>query len=173
MIIAGDRTMKRKHATARLALPAMLGCLLGVVLIFTAVACRQPPPPGGGEPRPECTTDEECPEGQICQDGVCVAGPVELRFPYRTTAFEHAPHTTDYGLACADCHHAEPANAARQACNACHADEWIAGVPKLKEAMHTTTGEETGNSGCRSCHAQTTEDGSWQCSFCHTELNDL
>ena len=122
---------------------------------------------------PTCATDDDCPDGQICQDGVCVAGPVELRFPYRTTAFDHAPHMTDFGLACTDCHHTEPANAAGQACSACHADEWIAGVPKLKEAMHTTTGEETGNSGCRSCHAQTTEDGSWQCSFCHTELNDL
>ena len=40
----------------------------------TSPAEPDPDPDPEPEPQPECTTDDECPPGQICQDGVCVDG---------------------------------------------------------------------------------------------------
>ena len=226
--------MKSKHATTRLALVLALGCLLGVFLVFGAPACQQPSG-GGGEEPVGCTTDEDCPEGQVCQDGQCVepAAPCEtdedcpegqvcedgecveappvpcetdedcdnglfcdgvetcvddvcqdgtnpceegqtcdeetdtcvagaVDFPYATVEFDHEMHEGAEGVTCTDCHHAEP-SAANTGCGVCHADEWLGGVPKLKEAQHWT---------CRPCHDGRAGE-TVRCDTCHTQLKDL
>ena len=268
MILAGDKTMKSKHATARLALTLALGCLLGVGLMFGGAACQQPTGGDGGPAAGEiggacldgtctegfclatnntcvrcfeegvactnseqcceglecvdgecaeaapCESNDDCPDGQICENGecveappvpceanedcddglycngvetcveevcqagtdpceegqtcdeetdTCVAGAVES--PYaEAVAFDHDSHMTAEGLVCTDCHHAEP-NAAGQSCDTegCHADEWLGGVPKLKEAQHWT---------CRTCHDARAGEAV-RCDTCHTALKDL
>ncbi len=95
-----------------------------------------------------------------------------LESPYETTAFSHPDHMEAFD--CTTCHHTEPVDAKLAACDVCHLDEWTDGVPPEKEAMHTPSGvSEVGNAGCRACHNQTTEDGLWDCSFCHTALDEL
>ena len=245
MILAGDRIMKSKHATTRLALVSALGCLLGVFLVFGAPACQQPPGGGDGGPAAgeiggaclddgtctegfclaadnvcvecfdegvactdteQCCEDLECIDGEcaeapvpvacetdedcdndlfcdgaetcvdnVCQDGTnpceegqtcdeetdtCVAGAVD--FPYATVEFDHDMHMGAEGVTCTDCHHAEP-NAAGQGCDVCHADEWLGGVAKLKEAQHGT---------CRPCHDEQAGE-TVRCDTCHTQLKDL
>lgn|GEM_PF-1853240 len=109
----------------------------------------------------ECTTDDDCPDGQFCNTETGLCEPAQ---PYDNVEFDHNFHM---GLGnCASCHHAEPQSAG-MACNACHLDEWVGGTPKLKEAMHDP------DAGCRQCHDDRTEDGLWDCSFCHTDLNRL
>jgi mono/diheme cytochrome c family protein len=265
--------MKNKHLTASLALSMALGCVLCAFVMFGAVGCPSAGGGGEGEGEAECATTDDCPDGQICQngqcvaaecttnddcadgevcqDGECVAGgapnieagqvtyderckschgdpgqdngtvagdviaadealiesvltgedhpPVEglteedyanlgayiederqddgdgapdLDAPYATVTFDHAFHLQAFE--CTTCHHPEPVDAKLAACDVCHLDEWVGGVPRLKEAMHTPGGVSVvGNAGCRACHDVKTEDGSWQCSFCHQLLNDL
>ncbi len=259
--------MKTKHPTDGWYLPMLLACLLGGALMFAGPACQQPTGDGGGEAA--CTTNDDCPDGQVCQDGQCVAGPecttnedcsegqtcqdgecveaagnieagetvfvqrcrschgdpgmdngafasdiigadaslmqgvltggdhpeieglVEgdfanvaaylaedgdgdgaVEFPYATTAFDHPLHMGIFE--CTNCHHAEPVDAKLAACDVCHLEEWLGGVPRLKEAMHTPRDDGvSGNFGCRGCHDTRTEGGLWACNQCHRALNDL
>ncbi|MHC4093838.1 MAG: cytochrome c3 family protein, partial [Planctomycetota bacterium] len=99
----------------------------------------------------------------LTQDGDAndnAAGGVDL--PYQQVEFDHGTHQE--AQSCDTCHHRFDVS-----CDSsdCHASEWIAGVPNLKDAMHNPDG------GCRGCHDTRTEDGLWDCSQCHTALNDL
>lgn len=67
--------MKSKRHTPGWALLLMLGCVLGVVVLFSGVACQPTGGGGGGEPPAACTTDDDCAAGEVCQDGECVAAP--------------------------------------------------------------------------------------------------
>lgn len=131
----------------------LLGGMIGVGLMLAGIACETPP--GRGE------------EGLAVKRTVGRAA----ESPYTQVAFtckEHQAHVDD----CATCHHPEP-NAADKACDKCHSrsegrvvKEFNAFVPRLKEAMHNP------DRGCRACHDDTTEDGLWDCSHCHTELTE-
>ena len=57
------------HANTKLMVVATGVSLL--VCLAWATGCGWIPP----EPTPECTTDADCEEGQVCEDGVCVPGP--------------------------------------------------------------------------------------------------
>ncbi|MCP4590232.1 MAG: cytochrome c3 family protein [bacterium] len=130
----------------------------------------------------ECTTDADCDDGLYCTgtatcvQGDCQAGtdpcaigttcnedtdtcdPMGSPSPYATHDFDHDFHAT---FGCEACHHI-----GNVGCDAegCHAEEWIGGVPNLKEAMHET---------CGTCHTDTTADELWDCTKCHTSLLDL
>jgi hypothetical protein len=124
---------------------------------------------------PECETDDDCGEGEFCvdsqcvpgcgadddcdEDETCIDGECLAAAPYETHEFDHDAHSAAYS--CDTCHHA-----GMTGCDAsgCHAEEWVGGVPSLKDAMHNPEG------GCRSCHNETTEDGLWDCTQCHTAL---
>ncbi|UCG17378.1 MAG: cytochrome c3 family protein [Phycisphaerales bacterium] len=162
--------MNNTKRTVRL--PLLLSVVIGAGLIVSGVGCPAPPP------APECTTDADCPQGQRCDGGQCVTIPPECEAdddceadevcldeecapaaPYETHEFDHEAHSAAFS--CDTCHHA-----GIMGCDAsgCHAEEWIAGVPSLKDAKHNPDG------GCRSCHNETTEDGLWDCTQCHTGL---
>ena len=55
--------MDSKHPTASLGLVLAAGLVLGVGLMFGVTGCPSTGGGGGGEPTPECTTDDDCPEG--------------------------------------------------------------------------------------------------------------
>ncbi|MBN2563490.1 MAG: hypothetical protein JXQ75_21435 [Phycisphaerae bacterium] len=71
-----------------------------------------------------------------------------------------------HNQACTACHHVADGtktDATGKACALCHnPDEVVGGIPVLKDVMHSSTG------GCRACHNQQNEDGTWDCSFCHS-----
>lgn len=211
--------MANKYPTASLGLVLAVGLVLGVGLMFGVTGC----PSTGTEctanddcpdgqicqdgdcvvPAPECTTSEDCSNGQVCQDGECVPCDADadcddglfctgaetcvdgacqagtepcaegqtcdeandectggaVVSPYSTVEFDHDFHMTAEGVTCTNCHHAEP-NAAGTACDVCHLDEWLGGVPKLKEAQHWT---------CRTCHDERAGERV-RCDTCHTAL---
>ena len=60
--------MLRRTLLSRWMLVLMTGCALA------AAGCPQTTPPAP-EPTPECTTDADCPDGQICDAGQCVDAP--------------------------------------------------------------------------------------------------
>ncbi len=60
--------MRNKHLTG-----VALACLLGIGLMLGGGACGILFP----WPGDECRTDADCPTGQVCQDGQCVAETVE------------------------------------------------------------------------------------------------
>ena len=260
--------MDSKHPTAGLGLVLTIGLVLGVGMMFGIAGCptSQPGPgpadecttnddcpegqvcqngdcvtpepepceadedcPEGqvcenGEcitPEPEpCETDEDCPEGQVCEDGECVepepaaceadeecddgefcngtetcvegecqAGtapctadqvcdeetdacdpaPAGEAFAESNVLFDdfervHGLHQDSAAVNCTDCHHDAPVPAGFVSCFDCHSDN-PAEFNSLKSVAHDSDGDDN---GCRSCHNQTTEEGSWDCSFCHT-----
>ena len=149
-----------------------------------------------------CTADADCDDGAFCNgeetcvDGACVDGEnpcladqtcdedadecvdQEIEELYANMLEEFFPHDTHSAtFACTMCHHQDPP-AGFQNCDVCHNpdegafnDDLGMFVPKLKEAMHTADGAD-GKTGCRNCHTDSTEDGLWNCSFCHQRLND-
>jgi hypothetical protein len=130
--------MNSTYRTMRPALLLLLGGVLGFGLMFNS-GCL-----------PQCffTQPEEDPNT------------AEAKFPYKTHEFDHDQHSAT--LACTSCHHE---GAGTVACSICHADEWLDGVPKVKEAKHMT---------CRACHdamAGGTERA--RCDTCHTDLKNL
>ena len=144
--------MNNTYRNVRLALVLLLGGSLAVGLMFVSVACQTTP--GRGD------------------KGYMHRRPAPA---YRQVAFNRELHGCVTGATegldeCMACHHEQP-NAANQACIACHSRteghfsaKLDAFVPRLKDAMHNP------DSGCRSCHDETTDDGLWQCSMCHKGL---
>lgn len=55
--------MKKTYPTGMLA----LACMLGVGLMLCSTACNVL--------FPECRSDADCPDGEVCQNGVCVTAP--------------------------------------------------------------------------------------------------
>ena len=54
----------------------MLVLLLGVGLVSAGCDIFAPAPAPAPAPEPECTVDADCPDGQVCNNGVCEAAPV-------------------------------------------------------------------------------------------------
>ncbi|MGB2987662.1 MAG: cytochrome c3 family protein [Phycisphaerae bacterium] len=163
-------------------------CLLCVGLIFFNVACPTPPPPPPGctsdddcpagqvcntttgqcEPAPGCTSDDDCEEGQFCdtQTGECVVNEDQYK-----NALDDFPHDLAAGghfsQNCSACHHSEP-NASGKGCLDCHdRDEAL-----FSEEFDTVVpvlkdAMHNPDRGCRYCHDDETEDGLWDCSKCH------
>jgi hypothetical protein len=79
---------------------------------------------------------------------------------FETVTFDHTFHMGAFD--CTMCHHAGVV-----ACDTCHdRDEVVDGVPVLKDVQHNPD-----NYGCWSCHDVRNDDGTRDCSFCHTELD--
>ena len=130
--------------------------ILTVLAILGNAACH----PSGGESKIKSDASEDSGGGSIAPASA-----------YAQVAFDHEQHLADVGD-CSGCHHPQP-DAAEKACDECHGRrevrfiaEFDTDVPKLKDAMHDS------DRGCRSCHDATTEDGLWDCGYCHTALGD-
>ena len=114
---------------------------------------------GECEPAPSgCTSDADCAEGEFCDvvTGDC--------FPnenlYETVTFDHDLHSGSF--ACNLCHHD---GAGLSKCDVCHnRDEVVGGIPVLKDVSHDPNG------GCWQCHNEQNDDGTRDCSVCHTDL---
>jgi hypothetical protein len=142
-----------------------------------------------------CESDAECDDGEFCNgaetcvEGECQAGtaacagdqvcdeetdscapaPAGEAFAESNVLFDdfervHGLHQASAAVSCTDCHHDEPVAAGFDSCFDCHSDD-PAEFNSLKSVAHDSDGDDN---GCRACHNQTTEEGSWDCSFCHT-----
>ncbi len=111
-----------------------------------------------------CTSDDDCEEGEFCDTGTgeCVVN----EQVYETAEFDHDFHRFDQVIGCTQCHH-EGAGL-DTGCDTCHnRDEVVGGIPVLKDAMHNP------DTGCWFCHDDRNDDGTRDCSVCHTGLDDL
>ena len=234
--------MREKHLTGRVAVLSALACTLVVSLMLYGTGCDIlcdclfPPatcttnadcPEGevcvDGECVAEpvgCTTDADCSEGEVCVDGECAAAPVGCTTDAEcddglfctgtetcvngecqegtdpctagqvcdeetdTCAAEASTYATNAliddfdrvhglhqaaGFGCDPCHHTEPVDAGFNSCTMCHSDD----PNELNSFKQVAHDEDEDDNGCRSCHNQTTEDGLWDCTVCHTALLDL
>ena len=114
-----------------------------------------------GECEPEvtgCMSDDDCEAGEFCdtQTGECETNEAL----YETVTFDHDFHSGTFD--CGSCHHD---GAGFSVCSTCHnRDEVVGGIAVLKDAMHDPDG------GCWSCHNEQNDDGTRDCSVCHTAL---
>lgn len=111
-----------------------------------------------------CQSDEDCAEGEFCdtQTGECVVN----EQVYETSEFDHDFHRFDQAIGCTQCHH-EGAGL-DTGCDTCHnRDEVVGGIAVLKDAMHNP------DTGCWFCHDDRNDDGTRDCSVCHTGLDGL
>ena len=124
-------------------------------------------------PTPECTSNGDCDEGEVCnEDGECETAPV-VEDPYETNVFMdefnrvHGLHQAAFPD-CTTCHHSDPP-AGLSRCSECHSLD----PNEFNSYKFVAHDENESGDGCRSCHSgETTDDGAWRCSFCHTALLD-
>jgi hypothetical protein len=84
-------------------------------------------------------------------------------YPYSEVRFDHTEHME--AVECESCHHE---GASTTKCAVCHdRHDVVAGVRILQDIMHSPDG------GCRQCHDDRNPDDTWDCSFCHRELDHL
>ncbi len=130
-----------------------IACWLAGILLLVAVVCYAMP--------------EKEPEKPVRKMFKCLAGKV---------LFTHQEHFSDYGVACADCHHHnEEDESAIRECGDCHAKEASQTVPKVcldchepGEAHHDN--EEVAELACKDCHTPAEEESIPQaCTNCHEE----
>ncbi|UCE58668.1 MAG: hypothetical protein JSU63_14640 [Phycisphaerales bacterium] len=106
-----------------------------------------------------CTSDDDCADGEFCDvvTGECITN-VNL---YANVAFDHDYH--EGAFTCDWCHHD---GAGFDTCDTCHdRDEVVGGLRVLKDVQHDPEG------GCWECHSVANDDGTRDCSFCHTDLD--
>ena len=122
-----------------------------------------------------CLDDAYCADDEFCdtQTGECVTNENLYEVTKVDADYEARVHYLDVPghMNCTVCHHVadevtgEP-DATGQACVPCHSDD-PNGVNSFKSVAHDLN--ESGD-GCRGCHEdETTEEGLWDCSFCHPD----
>ena len=187
--------MKNTAPERRGTVVALSICLLCVGLVFFNVACPTPPPPPPG-----CTSDEDCPTGQVCNTATEQCEPA----PTGCTSDDHyeegqfcdtetgncEPNENLYELTRVDADyenrvHFEPSG--HVSCTVCHhVADAEAGMPDASGQgcvpCHSDDPNEVNsfksvahdmnesNDGCRFCHSDEFSDN---CKYCHYALNDL
>ena len=175
--------MRRTQLTAKVAVILALACVSAIGLMLSGTACGilWPWPDndngnvngnangndnGNANVNVNENENENANENENVNDNAS---------PYATYAFTedfaqyHGLHTQLFPT-CTECHHEEPVSAAGQTCTDCHSDN----PDELNSFKAIAHDENSSDDGCRGCHDdERTDEGDWNCSFCHTALLDL